>query len=209
MSRRGKTAALAAVVLAGAAVALGVFLVKPSSFAASAGGSPDVPAVVSGLPATLPTGSAAGGSASDAAAPSAPEPNGATETTTAPGTSGIEADPTAGQDVATDAPVKATGGEVSVVVTFSGWNAVQHAAMVGGYVSGVVESKGVCTLTLTQGSRTVTAQSPARPDASTTACGVLSVGGAKLGPGTWRAVLSYRSPSSSGAAAPVDIEVRS
>jgi hypothetical protein len=111
--------------------------------------------------------------------------------------------------VVTDAPVVVTGGKVPVVVTYSGWNAVQHQVMVGGYAAGVVESKGVCTLTLRQGARTVTAQSPASPDASTTACGALSVPGTKLAPGSWRAVLSYTSKTSSGAAAPVDIEVGS
>jgi hypothetical protein len=209
MSRRGKAAASIVVVLAGAAVALGVFVLKPWSFAASADGSDGAPAVVSGLPATLPNASAAAGSTSDTAAPSAPATSVASETTTAPDTNAADADPTPGQTVATDPPVVVTGSKVPVFVTYSGWDADQRVAVVAGFVPGVVQSNGTCTLTLTEGSRSVVVRSPAHPDASTTECGEMSVPGTKLAPGTWRAVLSYRSPSSSGAAAPVDIEVRS
>jgi hypothetical protein len=113
------------------------------------------------------------------------------------------------QPVATDKPVVITDGKVPVVVTHWGWKADDSTAVVGGYVAGVVESDGTCTVTLTQGARKVTAESPARPDASTTACGALSVPGHELAPGHWRAVLSYSSPSSSGTASAVDIEVPS
>jgi cytoskeletal protein RodZ len=205
MSRRRKAAtALTVVVLAGVAVALGVFLIKPSSFAAAREDDSGAPAVVSGLPATL----SGGLSAAPSAAPSATdtETSSASATEAAPRTT-ASTPVTSDQPVATDAPVVVTSGKVPVVVTYSDWNATQHLVMVGGYAAGVVESKGVCTLTLTQGARKVTAESPAAPDASTTACGGLSVPGTKLAPGTWRAVLSYASPSSSGAAAPVDIEV--
>jgi hypothetical protein len=206
MSRRGKAAmALTVVVLAGVAVALGVFLIKPSSFAAAREDDSGAPAVVSGLPATLSPGPSVAPPASDTATSSA-------SATTAPAasrTTAHEATPASRQPVATDAPVAVTGGKVPVVVTYSGWNPAQRMVMVGGYAAGVVESKGVCTLTLTQGTRKVTAQSPAGPDASTTACDALSVPGTKLAPGSWRAVLSYASPSSSGTSAPVDVEVGS
>jgi hypothetical protein len=206
MSRRGKAAtALTVVVLAGVAVALGVFLIKPSSFAAAREDDSGAPAVVSGLPATLSPGPSVAPPASDTATSSA-------SATTAPAasrTTAHEATPASRQPVATDAPVAVTGGKVPVVVTYSGWNPAQRMVMVGGYAAGVVESKGVCTLTLTQGTRKVTAQSPAGPDASTTACEALSVPGTKLAPGSWRAVLSYASPSSSGTSAPVDVEVGS
>jgi hypothetical protein len=206
MSRRGKAAmALTVVVLAGVAVALGVFLIKPSSFAAAREDDSGAPAVVSGLPATLSPGPSVAPPASDTATSSA-------SATTAPAasrTTAHEATPASKQPVATDAPVAVTGGKVPVVVTYSGWNPAQRMVMVGGYAAGVVESKGVCTLTLTQGTRKVTAQSPAGPDASTTACDALFVPGTKLAPGSWRAVLSYASPSSSGTSAPVDVEVGS
>ena len=49
--------------------------------------------------------------------------------------------------------------------------------LAGGYVSGVIEDGGVCTLTLTQGSSSVTVEGPAMPDATTTVCGGLVVPG--------------------------------
>ena len=115
--------------------------------------------------------------------------------------------PTSGQTVATDTPVVAPSTTVSVVVTYSGWNASLKQAMAGGYVNGVIESGGTCTLTLSKAGVQVTAQGQARPDAATTACGGLTVPGAKLGAGTWQAVLSYTSATSTGSSTPVEIAV--
>lgn len=115
--------------------------------------------------------------------------------------------PTSGQTVATDTPVVVTSSTVPVVVTYSGWNAGARQVMAGGYVSGVIEAGGTCTLTLTKAGVQVKAQKPGRPDAATTACGGLTVPGSSLSSGTWKAVLSYASTTSSGSSAPVDIAV--
>lgn len=117
------------------------------------------------------------------------------------------ADPQSGQTLATDQPVVVTTAKVPVSVTFYGWNAVAREAQVGGYVSGVIEGGGTCTLTLTKAGVNVTVRQPATADASTTMCGELDVPGARLSAGTWRAVLSYRSPGHAGVATPVDIAV--
>lgn len=117
------------------------------------------------------------------------------------------AQPTSGQTVATDTPVIVTSSTVPVVMTYSGWNASAHQVMVGGYVTGVIESGGTCTLTLTRAGARVTASRPARPDAATTACGGLTVPGSSLSSGTWKAVLSYASKASTGTSAAVDIDV--
>lgn len=117
------------------------------------------------------------------------------------------AQPTSGQTVATDAPVVVTSSRVPVVMTYSGWNASARKVMVGGYVTGVIESGGTCTVTLTHAGARVTASGPARPDASTTACGALTVPGSSLTSGTWKAVLSYASKASAGTSSAVDIDV--
>jgi hypothetical protein len=96
--------------------------------------------------------------------------------------------------------------EVEVVTTYAGWNDLSGAVEVGAYAA-VVESGGVCTLTLTQGAGTVSVDGVATPDVSTTACGELVVGGDRLGPGTWDAVVRYTSPTSTGATAPLTVEV--
>jgi hypothetical protein len=117
------------------------------------------------------------------------------------------ANPSSGQTVATDEPAVTDGTDVSVELTSWGWNAGKRSAQVRGYAAGVVEGGGTCTLILTQGARQVTADVEAMPDASTTACGSVAVGGSQLGAGSWQAVLRYESPTSSGSSAPVQIDV--
>jgi hypothetical protein len=117
------------------------------------------------------------------------------------------ANPQSGQTLATDPPVHVTGADVRVVTTFHDWNATTRQVMVGGYVQGVIEDGGTCTLTLTSGSSRAVGHTAAHADATTTTCGAVTVPGSGLAPGTWQAVLSYSSPKHSGAAAPVTVEV--
>lgn len=124
---------------------------------------------------------------------------------TAPGPD--KPNPSSGQTVATDDPVVVETATVPVVLTYSAWSAADRAVLAGGYVSGVIEDGGVCTLTLTLGSASVTVQGPAMPDASTTVCGGLTVPGDRLSAGTWQATLSYASPTRSGTSAPASVEV--
>jgi hypothetical protein len=116
-------------------------------------------------------------------------------------------DPASGQTLATDEPVVVTTPEAPVSVTFYGWDPGTQQAQVGGYVPGVVEDGGTCTLTLRRGDQTVTGTSGARPDAASTACGAVVVPGAELANGEWEAVLSYESPRHAGSSEPVTIEV--
>lgn len=95
---------------------------------------------------------------------------------------------------------------VDVVTTYAGWNALSSALEAGAYAT-VVEADGVCTLTATQGPTVVSAQSAAVPDASTTSCGGLALGGDQLSSGSWQVVVSYASPTSAGSAAPLTVEI--
>ena len=184
--RRGVVAVLAVTAVAGAGVAAGVFLTR---------GAPGEPAASSSVPATT------------SAAPLGDE-TGFEDVSPTP-TASIGPDPDDGQAVVTDEPVVVTTAEVPVTVTFYGWNPDTKAVEVGGYVTGVVEDGGTCTLTLTKGATTVTGSTKALPDASTTACGAVAVPGNKVGAGTWRAVLSYSSDGHTGTAEAVDVEVTS
>lgn len=120
----------------------------------------------------------------------------------------IVSEPAPGEPVAVDEPLAATGGAVDVQVTFWGWDDDAQVVEVGGFVSGVVESGGSCLLTLSHDGRTVTVEAEGRPDATTTSCGALTVDGDRLEPGTWTAVLTYSSATSSGAADEREIEVQ-
>jgi hypothetical protein len=107
-----------------------------------------------------------------------------------------------------DPPAEANTGDVAVVVTYAGWEPSEDAAEVSGFVAGVVEAGGTCRLELrSRGGRTAGVESEAQPDASTTVCGTLSVPRRELSEGTWTAVLSYESGTSSASSDPVDIEV--
>ena len=187
MSRRRRVAPAVAVAAALVAVAVmaGYFVARGQAGTnASATGAPSAASAAPDGAAAAPTTSVV---ETDAAAPAA--------------------NPSSGQTVATDEPVALDGTEVSIELTSWGWNAAQGAAQVRGYASGVVESGGTCTLTLTKDGTQVTADTDAVPDASTTACGSLAVAGDRLAAGTWQAVMSYDSPTSSGSSAAVQIEV--
>ena len=96
--------------------------------------------------------------------------------------------------------------QVTVTVTFSGWNASAGSIVVGGYAD-TVETTGTCTLTLTSGGVAVSQTVAAQIDATTTSCCAVSVPGSKLTSGQWQAVLTYASPTSVGASIPVTVEV--
>jgi hypothetical protein len=100
-----------------------------------------------------------------------------------------------------------SGGDVSVVTTYFGYDPTVSAVLVGGYVAGVLEDGGTCTATLTQGARSVTGTSQGSADARNTACPEIRVPGSALGSGTWTVVLSYDSSRGSGEAQPVTVQV--
>jgi hypothetical protein len=82
---------------------------------------------------------------------------------------------------------------------------------VNGFVSGVVESSGTCTLTLTSKtdpSNKVSQSRSSEANATNTTCGVISVPLSKLSAGTWNAVLSYSSSTSAGASDVMPLEVQ-
>lgn len=142
---------------------------------------------------------------------------GATVTSSPPAdaTSGVpEADgsPTA---TATDSPGSGAtdpltvggGTTVDPVVTFADWVDPTASVEVNGYVGGILESEGNCVLSLSRGADDLIVETVARPDASTMVCGLMQVAGADLEPGTWQAVLSYRSDTATGTSPAVDVEV--
>jgi hypothetical protein len=116
-------------------------------------------------------------------------------------------EPAPDEPVATDPEPATGGGDVDVVATWSGWVDDPAGVEVSGFVSGVVESGGTCRLTLTHAGSTVTAEQPGEPDASTTVCPTLQVPAAQLTTGSWQAVLTYSSPTSSGTSAASTVEV--
>lgn len=67
-----------------------------------------------------------------------------------------------------------------------------------GFVAGILEEGGSCTLTLQKDGVSVTATSQATPNAQSVSCGIISIGRDKLSPGSWKAQLSYNSAAHEG-----------
>jgi hypothetical protein len=126
---------------------------------------------------------------------------GAAAATTAPYT--IKPEPT---KVATDAPVSRNNGQVQVALTYATFDESSGTVQASGFVAGIIEDGGTCTLTLTSGSDEVTARSTAVADATTTTCGLLQTGPG-LAAGTWHAALSYTSDAAEGTSQPTEVTV--
>jgi hypothetical protein len=153
------------------------------------------------------TGAGPSASSTPAASTSAgAAPTEATGTASSPDAPTDEADPT---DVATDPPVDvAPGDDLDVVVSFAAFQPGSGAVEASGSVPGLVEDGGRCVLVLSRAGRAdVSVEGEAFPDAQSTSCDLLSVPVDRLSPGTWTARLDYRSDTSSGSSADVEVVV--
>ncbi len=105
-------------------------------------------------------------------------------------------------------PTTTTNGKRSVTpsITYAGQYGQQIE--VGGFVSGVFEDGGTCTLTLQKGSGKQTTQVTGVKGASSVDCPVMAIPLSSLSKGTWVAVVSYSSSTSTGQSAERNIEVQ-
>lgn len=112
-------------------------------------------------------------------------------------------------DVANDAPVEdEPGSDVDVVVSYAGVEPGGTAVEVAGFVTGLVEAGGRCSLVLNRsGHDERHVDGEAVPDAQSTSCALLSVPVDRLAPGTWTARLEYRSGTSSGSSDEVPVVI--
>lgn len=156
-------------------------------------------------------GHGTGSGATDASGPTA------TPTVSSPvlNVDGSVATPTAEPpSVATDPPNTATAPPtadrtlraVSVVLTYADWDG-DAGISAAGYVADTVEQGGTCTLTLSRGGNSVEVSTEAVADASSTACGALTVPAAQLSAGTWTSVLKYSSTTSAGTSQSMQVKV--
>jgi hypothetical protein len=112
-------------------------------------------------------------------------------------------------EVAVDEPAPYSSGSVGVALNYAGWEQASDAVEASGFVSGVVEDGGTCRVTLTRGDETAVAETRGLADATTTVCPSVVLAGAELSAGTWTAVLSYESGTSTGVSVPLEVEVPS
>lgn len=97
----------------------------------------------------------------------------------------------------------------TITITYAGQYAADDSLEVGSYVNNIFEDGGICTLTMTKGSRTVTKEVTGVRDVSKTLCPVFTVAKAELGEtGTWTYVVSYESTTTTAKAPAAEVEIR-
>jgi hypothetical protein len=182
-------------------------IVTAVAFANSDGG-PDAP------PSVSPTTSAsASPSSTPSATPSATAEPGAHPSEPA---SGASATPTPaapvgpGQQI-TEVPAAPAPGTTPVsatpFVTFDQWTAGTSTLTVGATVPEVVEQGGVCTLTATRGTATVSGSFTALPSASSTDCGSMALASPSFTAGTWTVSVAYASPTAAGTLSDYEVTI--
>ncbi len=188
MSRRSTTVwAIGAVVVAGAGVAVAAVAVQGAPHAPTAGASSSAsagPGVTTGPPAASPTASAA---------PADPSPSATAPGAGAPG----------GSAPAATTPPATTVRTVSPAMSY--YSFAGRTLTLGGGVSGLVDSGGTCTVTLTRGTATVTKSFAASPGPSSTDCGAMTVSSPTLTSGSWSLTIAYSSPRARGTSSPTEV----
>lgn len=97
---------------------------------------------------------------------------------------------------------------VTPVISSWGQSAGDGNVEISGYVDGVYENGGTCTLTLEKSGKRVSQSQSAALNAQNISCGFISIERSKLDPGEWTATLAYSSNTASGTSQPVKIEVQ-
>lgn len=97
--------------------------------------------------------------------------------------------------------------EVKPLITSWGQDNSGSDFYVNGYVPGVVEQDGTCTLTMKKDGMTVSQQKTAFFNAQSTSCGRITISFNELSVGSWQALLSYSSGTSAGSSNVVEVEV--
>jgi hypothetical protein len=76
-----------------------------------------------------------------------------------------------------------------------------------GYIPGIIENGGTCTLTLSKGSIKLADNHTAYGNAQNTGCGLMIIDKSKLSSGTWSATISYISVKYTGTSEPQNVRV--
>ena len=147
------------------------------------------------------TGSSAGSSSAGSSAAGSSPADPTEEPVGTPGSTATRSPEGSAASSSSSPSSSASGGQqrqVSVTQTYADWDAGSTAIVVDAQVTGVIESGGTCTLTLTREGRSARATAPATPDAATTYCGEMAVPGDELISGAWTGAVSYSSPRAEG-----------
>lgn len=108
----------------------------------------------------------------------------------------------------TTAP-KGSDGKLAVTPVISYAEQIESNIEVGAFVPGVNETGGVCKVTLTKGSETITKQTQGHYDATSTTCEGFVIARSEFHTaGTWQVVVNYSSATASGMSQARTVEVK-
>ena len=201
-SRRGRLLVLVTLLVAAGAF---VLWTRSGDTAPAAAGTPTAPTWVTPPSETAPPTAAPSADAGETAAEEAGEDEAGGDQA---GEDQAETPPSS--TAAPQDDEEEAGGElaaVAVSLTYTGYDASAGAVVAGGYAAGVVEVDATCTLVLRRDGVELRGESLGTPSATSTDCGEVRVGGDALASGTWEAVLSYTSETSTGESAPGEVVV--
>lgn len=96
---------------------------------------------------------------------------------------------------------------VTIGISFAG--IVDDQLEVRAFSPTIISGSGTCTATISkQGSKSITEESPAFIDASSTICQPIYIPKSKLSVGSWNVEVTYSSPTHKGSSGPTKIEVQ-
>lgn len=98
--------------------------------------------------------------------------------------------------------------DIKPVVTFWGQASAGKDFELNGYVPGVIEEDGICTVILSKSSEEVTESKKALPDAQSTSCGLITIPRGQLSAGEWTVKLRYESSESAGISSPEKVSIK-
>ena len=200
-SRRGRLLVLVTLLVAAGAF---VLWTRSGDTAPAAAGTPTAPTWVTPPSETAPPTAAPSADAGETAAEEAGEDEAGGDQ------AGEDQAETPPSSTAAPQDDEEAGGElaaVAVSLTYTGYDASAGAVVAGGSAAGVVEVDATCTLVLRRDGVELRGESLGTPSATSTDCGEVRVGGDALTSGTWEAVLSYTSETSTGESAPGEVVV--
>jgi hypothetical protein len=97
---------------------------------------------------------------------------------------------------------------VKPVISYLGQDSPGSEIQANGYVPGIIEKDGRCTITFTRNSTYVRDTRTSIDNVQDTSCGLFIIPKAKLTNGTWYVAISYTSSKSSGTSEKATIEVK-
>jgi hypothetical protein len=161
------------------------------------------PSLTAITPSATPPAPDTGAPASTAGAPETSAPATGSPSTSAPHSTTAASSTAASGRKSSSPPRK----QVTLVVTYSGWNAGARTAEVDAFAPRVLATHATCTLTMSLAGVSRTASRRASVGPSSTQCGALTIAGSKLSPGSWRAIVHFSSSDVVGDSNPVTIKV--